>query len=299
MLERQHQPPALVVVDQRRARPAKARRPRAGRRRTARRRRDRSAKGMPQRAQCGAAMKAKAGQQAAQSAPGSATISLQPRQSGGRTASSSVARPSQQQSRRRSSAIEQGKCVGKRAIPYPPPRFRPTYSAVTTRSPAGLRPRRLAPAPRARGPPLGRPGLPEARDRRRAWSSGWTTCAAAFALALDLGCHGDEVADGAGRPRRPSDCWCAPTSASASRATRAGPAVVADEEALPFAPRSLRSGAERDGPALGQRPAGHPDPDRAHPEARRAVPRRHAGRRHACGSCARRWPRPRARSRAA
>ena len=155
------------------------------------------------------------------------------------------------------------------------------------RPPAGFRPRHAAPTARARGARLGPPRLPQARDRRAAWSSGSTTCAALFrwrSISARMATRSPRRWASA----RPSDCLVRADLGQGFAAAARGPAVVADEEALPFAPQQLRPGAERDGPALGQRPARHADPDRAHPEARRAVPGRHAGRRHACGSCARR-----------
>lgn len=55
-----------------------------------------------------------------------------------------------------------------------------------------------------------------------------------FALALDLGCHGDEIADALGR--RPMVEHLIRTDLGEAFARRAqGPAVVADEERLPFA----------------------------------------------------------------
>jgi SAM-dependent methyltransferase len=69
-------------------------------------------------------------------------------------------------------------------------------------------------------------------------SSGSDDVRRTFPLALDLGCHGDEIATALGA-RSPLAPWCARTSAWASRRMAQGPAVVADEEALPFAPRSF------------------------------------------------------------
>ncbi len=59
-----------------------------------------------------------------------------------------------------------------------------------------------------------------------------------FPLALDLGCHGDEIAGALGkRPRVNRLIRSDLALAFAGRA--GGPAVVADEELLPFAPRSF------------------------------------------------------------
>jgi SAM-dependent methyltransferase len=59
-----------------------------------------------------------------------------------------------------------------------------------------------------------------------------------FALALDLGCHGDEVA--AALDGRAVVQTLVRTDLGLGFARRArGPAIVADEEALPFAPRSF------------------------------------------------------------
>ena len=165
------------------------------------------------------------------------------------------------------------------------------------RPPAGLRPRPAAPAARACGARLGAPGFPQARDRRPPGRAPGRR-APDFPLALDLGSHGDEIAAALGERKTVGCLVRADLGEGFARRAR-GPAVVADEEFLPFAAAQLRPGAERDGPALGQRPARHADPDRPHPEARRAVAGRHAGRRPPCGSCARRWPRRKARSRAA
>ncbi|HTR84571.1 MAG TPA: methyltransferase domain-containing protein [Reyranella sp.] len=59
-----------------------------------------------------------------------------------------------------------------------------------------------------------------------------------FSLGLDLGCHGDEVAAalaGTGNVDRLVRSDLSPAFARRAR----GPAIVADEEALPFAPRSF------------------------------------------------------------
>ena len=59
-----------------------------------------------------------------------------------------------------------------------------------------------------------------------------------FGAALDLGCHGDEIAAAMG-PDGPVD-WLVRADLGLGFAARAGgPAVVADEELLPFAPASL------------------------------------------------------------
>ncbi len=57
-----------------------------------------------------------------------------------------------------------------------------------------------------------------------------------FALALDLGCHGDEIAQAIGE-RGNVDCLIRADLGFGFAHGAAGPALVADEEALPFAPR--------------------------------------------------------------
>ena len=295
VLERQHEALALVVVDQRRPRPAKARRaPEAGA--ALRRRPEILGEGHAAARAMGRGDEAEARPAGNTERTGLGddfvTAEAQRRQD----------RIEQPPPRRRAPfpqhhrPIEPGKCVGKRATPTRRPAFA-LHTAGDTRSPPGLRPHDLAPAARARGAPMGRPGFPQARDRqpcrraarRRApHASRWRSISAATATRS--------------RPRwaRAASLapWCARTSALGFARTAQGPAVVADEEALPFAPRSLRPRAERNEPALGERPAGHADPDRAHPEAGRAVPRRHAGRRHAVAAAPGAEPRPKARSRA-
>jgi SAM-dependent methyltransferase len=59
-----------------------------------------------------------------------------------------------------------------------------------------------------------------------------------FALALDLGCHGDEIATALDSRSLVGRLVRADLGLGFARAAR-GPAVVADEEALPFAPRSF------------------------------------------------------------
>ena len=63
-------------------------------------------------------------------------------------------------------------------------------------------------------------------------------CAATFALALDLGCHGDEIAAALGARTTVQTLVRADLGLGFARKAH-GPAVVADEEALPFAPRSF------------------------------------------------------------
>ena len=75
-----------------------------------------------------------------------------------------------------------------------------------------------------------------------AWSSAWTTCAAAFPLALDLGSHGDEIASALGERKTVGCLVRADLGEGFARRAR-GPAVVADEEFLPFAAAELRPGA--------------------------------------------------------
>jgi NADH dehydrogenase [ubiquinone] 1 alpha subcomplex assembly factor 5 len=57
-----------------------------------------------------------------------------------------------------------------------------------------------------------------------------------FPLALDLGCHGDEVAQALG-PSSTIDCLIRADLGLGFAHRAQGPAVVADEEALPFAPQ--------------------------------------------------------------
>lgn len=59
-----------------------------------------------------------------------------------------------------------------------------------------------------------------------------------FPRALDLGCHGDEVASALGASDAVGHLVRVDIAPGFARAAR-GPAVVADEEALPFAPRSF------------------------------------------------------------
>ena len=121
--------------------------------------------------------------------------------------------------------------------PYPPSCF-PLHTAGDNRSPARLRSRDLAPAARACGAAMGRPGVPQARDRHAASSSGSTMCAATSRWR-------STSAATATRSRRrwaravPSEPWCAPTRPGLRADGRRDPTVVADEEALPFAPGSF------------------------------------------------------------
>ncbi len=59
-----------------------------------------------------------------------------------------------------------------------------------------------------------------------------------FALALDLGCHGDELATALGG-RTTIGCLVRADLGLGFARRAGGPALVADEEALPFAPRSF------------------------------------------------------------
>jgi SAM-dependent methyltransferase len=59
-----------------------------------------------------------------------------------------------------------------------------------------------------------------------------------FALALDLGCHGDEIATALGERTTVQTLVRADLGLGFAR-TADGPALVADEEALPFAPQSF------------------------------------------------------------
>ena len=156
-------------------------------------------------------------------------------------------------------------------------------------------------AARARGTGLGESAPFSSKRSRAAWWSAWTTSAAAFRGALDLGLArrrgrrpalGERRTVGLAGARRPRP-WGLPACAR-------GPGHSwPNEERLPFAPQSFDLVVSAMDLQLGQRPARHPGPDPPHPEARRPAPRRHAGRRRRCGSCARHWPRPKARSRAA
>jgi len=60
----------------------------------------------------------------------------------------------------------------------------------------------------------------------------------AFPLALDLGCHGDEIAAALGQRRTVDRLIRSDLSLAFARRAQ-GPAVVADEEFLPFAPHSF------------------------------------------------------------
>ena len=149
-----------------------------------------------------------------------ATISLQPRQSGGSTESSSRRRrPSRTIPASSIVRLSRANALAKGQAPTRRRCFRPTYSRVTTRPPAGLRPRDLAPAARARGAPLGRPGLPQARDRQPPGRA-----ARRRAPRLPAGARSRlprrRVRDGARAARDRSAAWCAPTSAWASRGRR-------------------------------------------------------------------------------
>jgi SAM-dependent methyltransferase len=59
-----------------------------------------------------------------------------------------------------------------------------------------------------------------------------------FPLALDLGCHGDEIATATGDPG-PIDLLIRSDLSPAFARNAKGPAIVADEEALPFAAQSF------------------------------------------------------------
>ena len=184
-------------------------------------------------------MKEKCGQHSAQSAPGVATISLQPRQSGGSTHRAGTARRADERASevhgRRSEPCNCAEC-GALAGPGPYPAA--TAFALHTardgsRSPAGLRPRRVAPAPRARRAPLGRQAFLK-REIASRLVERLADVRRTFPLALDLGCHGDEIAEALARSKTVGTLMRADLGFGFAR-TRQGPAVVADEEALPFA----------------------------------------------------------------
>ena len=207
-------------------------------------------------------MKLKPGQQAAHSAPGSATISLQPRHSGGSTESSSR-RPAGAQ------PFQTGANIVRLGRANAPTKWRsPTRRAAFALHTGGdgldpllvfdraaLRQRRERaardwgdrPSSSARSP--------------AAWSSASTMCAGLSRWPSTSARHGDEFASALGE-RNTVDCLVRADLGQGFARLARGPAVVADEEFLPFAPE-LRPGRERDGPALGQRPARHADPDRA------------------------------------
>jgi len=184
-------------------------------------------------------MKLKPGQHAAQSAPDSPTISLQPRHKGGNTESRSRRPAVVHHSPSRITGIDAGNCVAKRASPDPSPDDGggiPAYIRPVTTDPllvfdrTTLR-RRRERAARRWGDQAFLKREIAARlverlgDVRRS-----------FALALDLGCHGDEVASAlAGHPMVQSLVRADLGLGFARRAR--GPAIVADEEALPFASR--------------------------------------------------------------
>lgn len=123
-------------------------------------------------------------------------------------------------------------------VPYPPPCFRPTYNAVAAPDPLLVFDRdtlRLRRARAARRWPdhaflkreiAGRLVDRLADVRRR------------FPLALDLGCHGDEVAEVLAGRDSVEHLVRADIGLAFARQAH-GPAVVADEEALPFAPSSF------------------------------------------------------------
>ena len=193
-----------------------------------------SAKGTPQRTQSGAAMKLKPGQQVAQSAPGVATISLQPRHSGGSTASSSR-RPA-------SAQIRPSDIVRLRqAIASPKGQF-PTRRhafALHTRAwrlpiPCSCSIARLARPARACGPRWGRRRSSSARSPP-AWSSGSTTCGATSRWRSISAATATRSATALEGRATIQSLVRADLGLGFARQAR-GPALVADEEALPFAP---------------------------------------------------------------
>ena len=181
-------------------------------------------------------MKLKPGQQAAQSAPGSATISLQPRQSGGRTESSSrrpaVAHHTPSIIDRLSRAIALAKWQPLPAVLLCPYIHPVTIDPLLVFDRTTLRRRRERAARR-----WGEQAFLK-REIASRMVERLDDVRRTFPLALDLGCHGDEVAAALG-PRSPvGTVLRADIGLAFARAAR-GPAVVADEEALPFAPRSV------------------------------------------------------------
>jgi len=121
--------------------------------------------------------------------------------------------------------------------PYPAPRFRPTYQSVTTDpllvfDRATLRRRRERAARRWDDHAfLKREIATRLVERLDDVRRG-------FGLALDLGCHGDEIARALGDRATVQTLVRADLAFGFARAAR-GPTVVADEEALPFAPRAF------------------------------------------------------------
>ena len=170
-------------------------------------------------------MKEKPGQQATQSAPAVSTISPQPRQSGGRTAS---------RRRRNIVRLNPANMPGRWRLPLPAATLWPYIRFVNLPDPllvfdrATLRIRReRAARDWERSSFLKREiadRLVERLDDVRR----------SFPLALDLGCHGDEIATALGQRKAVGHLLRADLGLGFARRAH-GPALVADEEALPFA----------------------------------------------------------------
>ena len=179
-------------------------------------------------------MKEKPCQQAAHSEPATATISPQPRHSGGRMASSTV--PPACLSMRVTNMPQSGPAIAPAAgrPPLPLALLSPYIALVSAPDPLLVFDRRML----------------RQRRRRAAWA--WQDhdflkreiasrlverlddVRLTFSLALDLGCHGDELAEALAS--RASVERLVRTDLGFDFARRArGSAVVADEEALPFA----------------------------------------------------------------
>src|SRR5262245_21653254 len=186
-------------------------------------------------------MKEKCCQQAAQSVPGVSTISLHPRQSGGST-ESSRRRPARAQAwlnpAGNIAAMEAGKYADRMAAPLPAPALWPYIRGVTGPDPLLVFDRVLLRRRRERA----------ARDwDRRAFLKREIAqrlverlhdVKRRFPLALDLGSQGDEVADALAGRSSVDVLVRADLGHGFARRAR-GPAVVADEELLPFAPESF------------------------------------------------------------
>lgn len=119
--------------------------------------------------------------------------------------------------------------------PYPGPRFHPTYRAVTAPDSllvfdrGVLRQRRERAARRWGDQAFLKREIAVRLVERLA------DVRRSFPLALDLGCHGDEVAAALGGSRTVDTLIRADLGFGFAQGA-GGPAVVADEEALPFAP---------------------------------------------------------------
>ena len=140
---------------------------------------------------------------------------------------------------------EPGNCVGMQgASLYPPAMLSTPYIGPVTMPDPLLVFDRTTLRLRGGGAPRARWGTRLSSSARSpaVSSSASAVCRRTFPLALDVGCHGDEIGAALGdsmQPRRHRSC--AADLGTGFARTAQGPAlVVADEEALPFARRSLR-----------------------------------------------------------